>query len=277
MSPSPCGPRRDRRSRRAQLRVVVGTNSALFERCTFQRAGEAPNDRLGSIISAPASCFDLEAEEAECRNLVIRAVQIDFRPEQFDRVRGRQRQVQRYSDRRHTVGRRGLDVQASDHLQPLPNLRHLRQAQRRTRPAARQQQYRPLHALGLAAIRGQRHRSTPRDRPPGRRFGGYDQRNDDQRRAYAPQPRGGILRDVIINFELGSTGSRTELTRSSPTAPYSMASKSTIVFRLRPSHAMPSSSPPHVHRPTRLSHRTGNCCGTAGHARRTAMRVEFRT
>ena len=50
---------------------VVGTNDAVFEECTFERAGEAPNRRLGSIRSAPAACFDLEAEEAECRNVRI--------------------------------------------------------------------------------------------------------------------------------------------------------------------------------------------------------------
>jgi uncharacterized protein YjbI with pentapeptide repeats len=51
---------------------VVGTNRALFENCNFERAGEAPNNGLGTLRSAPAACFDLEAEDAECRNLTIR-------------------------------------------------------------------------------------------------------------------------------------------------------------------------------------------------------------
>lgn len=51
---------------------IVGTNQALIERCTFRRGGEAPNARIGSFRSAPAACIDIEAEDAECRNVVIR-------------------------------------------------------------------------------------------------------------------------------------------------------------------------------------------------------------
>jgi hypothetical protein len=52
---------------------IVGTNSALVEQCELSRSGEADNDGLGtSFGSSPASCIDVEAEAAICRNVVIR-------------------------------------------------------------------------------------------------------------------------------------------------------------------------------------------------------------
>jgi hypothetical protein len=51
---------------------VVGTNSTLIEDCTFEHAGMAPLAGSKTLNSAPASCLDVEAEAAECRNVIIR-------------------------------------------------------------------------------------------------------------------------------------------------------------------------------------------------------------
>lgn len=50
---------------------LIGTNQALFDNCRFEKAGMAPN-RAGQFGSPPSSCFDIEAEEAECNNIVLR-------------------------------------------------------------------------------------------------------------------------------------------------------------------------------------------------------------
>jgi hypothetical protein len=55
---------------------VVGTNSTLIEDCTLERAGEAPLAGSRTLHSAPASCLDVEAEGAECRNVTIRRTKL---------------------------------------------------------------------------------------------------------------------------------------------------------------------------------------------------------
>jgi hypothetical protein len=55
---------------------LVGTNSTLIEDCTFEKAGGARIGRAAALRSAPASCLDIEAEESECRNIVIRRTKL---------------------------------------------------------------------------------------------------------------------------------------------------------------------------------------------------------
>lgn len=61
---------------------LIGCNRALFEDCTFRNSGQAAT-RAGTILSAPASCFDIEAEQGECRNVVVRASTLDAGPKGY--------------------------------------------------------------------------------------------------------------------------------------------------------------------------------------------------
>lgn len=55
---------------------LVGTNSTLVEDCTFEKAGAAPRQGSATLNSPPASCMDIEAEDAECRNVTIRRTKL---------------------------------------------------------------------------------------------------------------------------------------------------------------------------------------------------------
>lgn len=61
---------------------LIGCNQALFEDCTFRDSGRAPTSQ-GPIRAAPASCFDVEAEHGHCRNVVIRSSRLDAGPDGY--------------------------------------------------------------------------------------------------------------------------------------------------------------------------------------------------